>query len=339
MPQQIHEPMNPLTHIRERARALKRTVVFPEGSEPRTLQAAKKLLSEGTCSVILLGETGAITEAARSHNVNLSRIQIINPCQSPEYKGYAQQFYEMRRHKGMSENDAHETMRNALYFGAMMVRQRAADATVAGAVNTTSDVLRAAIQVLGMKAGIKTVSSSFLMVFPQFRETRHKAFIFGDCAVVPEPDAEQLASIAISCAETYRLLLNEEPKVAMLSFSTKGSASHASVTKVTEALRKVRLDQPGLKIDGELQLDAAIMPEVGSRKAPGSEIAGQANVLVFPNLDAGNIGYKLAERFGGATAKGPIIQGLNLPANDLSRGCTVDDIVDTTAIALLMRGA
>ena len=220
----------------------------------------------------------------------------------------------------------------------MLVRHDKADASVAGAVSTTGDVLRAAIQVLGLAKGVKTVSSCFMMTLPEFRGVKDKVFMFGDCAVVPNPDAEQLASIAYSTAQTMKNLTGEEPKVAMLSFSTKGSAKHEDIDKVLQALEIVRREHPELKVDGELQVDAAIIPQIGQRKAPDSEIAGNANVLIFPDLDAGNIGYKLTERFAGATATGPIIQGLAKPANDLSRGCSVGDIVDVSAIAMLMRG-
>jgi len=218
------------------------------------------------------------------------------------------------------------------------VRHDKADASVAGSINTTGDVLRAAIQVLGLKEGIRTVSSCFLMTIPKYRDVYDKVFLYADGAVVPNPNAEQLASIAVSTAETMKKLLEEEPKIAMLSFSTKGSAKHKDVDKVLEALEILKKNHPELKVDGEFQVDAAIVPEVAKRKAPDSEIAGEANVLIFPDLDAGNIAYKLTERLANATATGPIIQGLAKPANDLSRGCSVDDIVDVTAIAILMKG-
>jgi phosphate acetyltransferase len=220
----------------------------------------------------------------------------------------------------------------------MMVRRDLADASVAGALSTTGEVLRAAIQTIGLAPGINTVSSSFIMTLPEYRGVRNKVFMFADCAVLPNPTAEQLASIAVSTAKTLVNLIGEEPRIALLSFSTKGSASHADVDKVLAALAILKRDHPELKVDGEFQLDAAIVPEVAKKKAPGSTIAGDANVLIFPDLDAGNIGYKLTQRLANATATGPIIQGLAKPANDLSRGCSVDDIVDVVAIATLLKG-
>ncbi|MCK4574255.1 MAG: phosphotransacetylase, partial [candidate division Zixibacteria bacterium] len=225
-----------------------------------------------------------------------------------------------------------------LYFGAMMVRHDKADASVAGSINTTGDVIRAAIQVIGLKEGISTVSSCFMMTVPKYRDEHGKVFLYADGAVVPNPNAKQLASIAVSTADTMKNLLGMDPKIALLSFSTKGSAKHRDVDKVLEAYEILKRDYPELKVDGELQVDAAIVPEVAAKKAPGSEIGGEANILIFPDLDAGNIAYKLTQRLANATATGPIIQGLAKPANDLSRGCSAEDIVDVTAIAVLMKG-
>lgn len=330
--------MNVLSRIKDRARAKKRRVVLPEGTEPRMIQATKKILSEGIASVTLLGDEQEIEKLAKEHGLNLGKVEIINPAHSSDYNGYVSKFMEMRRQKRITEQQAQATMTNPLYFGAMLVRHDKADASVAGSVNTTGNVLRAAIQVLGLKEGIRTVSSCFLMTIPQYRDIPDKVFFFADCAVVPNPNAEQLASIAASTASTMKNLLGEEPKIAMLSFSTKGSAKHKDVDKVLEALKILKIKHPELEVDGEFQVDAAIVPEVARRKAPDSEIAGKANVLIFPDLDAGNIGYKLTERLANATATGPIIQGLAKPANDLSRGGSVDDIVDVTAIAMLMKG-
>lgn len=330
--------MSVVAQIREKAKAKGRRVVLPEGTEPRTIQAARKLVTEGITKVTILGDEKKIEVLAKEHGLELSKIEMINPSNSPDLKAFVSEFMEIRKAKGITEADAKKAMLSPLYFGAMLVRHDRADASVCGAINTTGDVLRAAIQVLGLKQGITTVSSSFIMTIPKFRDTVDKVFMFGDCAVVPNQTAEQLASIAVSTAETMKFLVGEEPIVAMLSFSTKGSAKHEDVDKVLAALDILKKNHPGLKVDGEFQLDAAIIPEVGKSKAPGSEIAGKANCLIFPDLDAGNIGYKLTQRLAGATATGPIIQGLAKPANDLSRGCSADDIVDVSAIATLLRG-
>jgi len=330
--------MNAVEQIKEKAKQKHRHVVLPEGAEARTVLAAKKLLDEKIASVTLLGDVDQIQALAKQEGADLSEASIVNPAKSPDFEQYVADMVELRKAKGLTEKQARDLISGPLYFGAMMVRHDKADASVAGAVNTTGDVLRAAIHVLGLAEGINTVSSCFLMTMPKFRDTENKVFTFADCAVVPNPTAEQLASIAVSSSKTMQLLVGEEPRVAMLSFSTKGSAKHADIDKVLRAIEILKRDHPELKIDGELQLDAAIIPEIGKRKAPDSEIAGNANVLIFPDLDAGNIGYKLTERLAGATATGPIIQGLAKPANDLSRGCSADDIVDVSAIALLLRG-
>lgn len=241
----------------------------------------------------------------------------------------------MRKHKGMTPEKAAQTVRNPLYYGNMMLMQGKADGLLAGTDNTTGNVLRAALQTVKTKPGIKTVSGAFVMLLPNQTYGDNGVFIFGDCAVNPNPDSQQLADITISCAETKRNLIGGEANVAMLSFSTKGSAKHENVDKVTEALALVKEKQPALSVDGELQLDAAIEPSVAAKKAPDSTVAGHANVLVFPDLQAGNIGYKLVQRFAGATAIGPILQGMAKPVNDLSRGCSVQDVVDMIAITAL----
>lgn len=330
--------MSAISKIKENARKVKRRVVLPEGTEPRMILAARKLVSNEIARVTLLGDETEIEKLAAEHGLRLSNVEVINPAHSADFNAYVADLMELRQHKSLTESMAIKFMNDPLFFGAMMVRHDRVDASVAGAVNTTGKVLRAAIQVLGLAEGINTVSSSFIMTIPKFRDTINKLFMFADCAVLPNPNAEQLASIAVSTAQTLVKLLGEEPRVAMLSFSTKGSAKHKDIDKVLEAIDILKRDHPDLKVDGELQLDAAIIPEIGQKKAPGSAIAGEANILIFPDLDSGNIGYKLTERLAGATATGPIIQGLAKPASDLSRGCSVDDIVDVTAIALLMKG-
>ncbi len=321
---------NLMLSIKSKASGLNRTIVLPESHDDRVLQAAEKLTAQGICKVITLGDEEKVRESAERLNVNLQGVRIINPEKSDKLSDFANIFYNLRKNKGISIEDARETMKKDLFFGAMMVREGMADGSVAGSTASTGDVLRAAFQCVGMPEGISIVSSFFLMIFPE------KVYSFADCAVVPNPDAAQLADIAITTADNHKILTGEEPYVAMLSFSTKGSAKHELIDKVLEALKIAKEKRPDLNIDGELQFDAAIVESVGKRKAPGSEVAGRANVLVFPDLQAGNIGYKIAQRLGGAEAIGPIVQGLKKPLFDLSRGCSVDDIVGTSAIAALM---
>jgi phosphate acetyltransferase len=328
--------ISPLQQIRERAQGKKKCVVFPEGTEPRTLAAARKIVDEGIASVILLGDERAIAQVAHKHSVKIDSIGIINPMSSQHFDNFVLDYMKLRKKKKVSKKEAIKVMRDPLYFGAMIVRHGLADACVAGAVNTTGDVIRAALQIIGLKKGNKSLSSCFIMVLPEYLGEKDKVFLYADCGVIPNPTSKQLADIAIATSDTLQSLFYIEPFVALLSFSTKGSAKHDDVDKVVKALKILKKRAPQLKVDGELQLDAAIVPEVAVRKAPHSEVAGKANILIFPDLDAGNIAYKLTERLARAKAIGPLLQGLAKPATDLSRGCSVEDIVNAAAIASVM---
>ena len=315
--------------IKKKAAAANKTIVLPESHDARVLQAAEIIVKTKLASVCTIGNDDVVKAKAAELGVNLDGVKIIDPEKSDKFESFAQTFFQLRQKKGVTIEKARETMKRDLFFGAMLVREGLADGSVAGSTASTGDVLRAGLQCIGMPQGISTVSSLFLMVFPD------KTFSFADCAVVPNPDFNQLADITISTADNHKKLLGVEPVIAMLSFSTKGSAEHEMVDKVRSALKVVKEKRPDLKVDGELQFDAAIVESVGQRKAPGSEVAGKANVLVFPDLNAGNIGYKIAQRLGKAEAIGPIVQGLKKPFFDLSRGCSVEDIVSTAAIAAL----
>jgi phosphate acetyltransferase len=323
--------MNIVEQIKNQAKKRVNPIVLPEGTEERVIQAAAKLQDEKIADPILIGDPTDIQQIAKKKNLNLKGIQILNPVGYPDLNNFSQTYYELRKHKGMTQEQAQQTMLNPLYFGAMLVRQGIAAGAVAGSINTTSDVLRAAIQIIGLMPKVKVVSSCFIMVLP-----KGQILTFADCAVIPDPDPEQLASIAISSANTHKRLVGSDPKIAMLSFSTKGSAEHPLADKVIEATQLLKKIDPALLVDGELQFDAAYVPEIGKRKAPNSPVAGAANVYIFPDLNAANISYKMVQRLAGAEAIGPIIQGLAKPYNDLSRGCSVDDIVNVAAICSIL---
>lgn len=321
-----------MERIKAQAKANVKHVLLPEGSEERTLQAARILADEGIAKVTLLGDAAKIREEALRLKVNLNGIGVVDPSESPDLTAYTEQFYEMRKEKGVTPEKAAKTMRDPLFFAAMMIKNGRADGMVAGALCTTGDTLRPGLQIIKMKKGISVVSSCFIMEVPNSAYGDDGLLIFADCAVNPCPTAEQLAAIAVSSAETAKALCKMEPRVAMLSFSTKGSAQHELVDKVVKATELAHAIAPELSVDGELQADAALVEKVGKLKSPGSAVAGKANVLVFPDLQAGNIGYKLVQRLACAEAIGPICQGFAKPINDLSRGCSVEDIVAVTAI-------
>ena len=319
-----------INEIRDKAVKVKRTLVLPESHDDRVLRAAEFIQKEKIASVITLGNEEKIRARAKELELELTGVRVIDPEKSDKLSDFANIFYNLRKHKGMTIEEAHTTMKRDIFFGAMMLREGMAHASVSGSFASTGDVMRAGILCIGTKEGVSIVSSSFLMAFPE------KTYTFADCAVIPDPDANQLADIAAVSADTHQRLTGEKPVVALLSFSTKGSAEHKNIDKVREALRIVKEKHPDLLVDGELQFDAAVVEGIGQKKAPGSQVAGKANVLIFPDLQSGNIGYKIAQRWGKAEAIGPVSQGLKLPFFDLSRGCSVDDIITTSAIALLM---
>lgn len=323
--------MSMVEDIRKKAQSKLMTIVLPEGDEPRTVRAAKIIKDEGLANPVLLGKTEAIKNTAKETGTDITGIELIDPEESPKAAAYAAELYELRKAKGVTEEDAVKLVQDVMYYGIMMVKTGDADGLVSGAVHTTGDMLRPALQIIKTKPGIKVVSSSFLMDCPNKSLGHNGLLVYADCVVMPNPTADELAEIGISAADTAKRLCGiEEPKVAFLSFSTKGSAKHELVTKVQQAVAKAHELAPDLCLDGEMQFDAALVPEIGASKAKGSPVAGHANVLIFPDLQAGNIGYKITQRIGGAECFA-VLQGLAKPCNDLSRGCSVEDIVNTVA--------
>ena len=320
-----------IDEIKARAKADKKVIVLPETEDERTYKAAQTVLREGIADLILVGNEEEIEKNKGAYDI--TGAVIVDPAKNDKTEEYIAKLVELRQKKGMTEEQARELLlNNYLYYGVMMVKMGDADGMVSGACHSTADTLRPCLQILKTKPGTKLVSAFFLMVVPDCDMGADGTFIFGDAGLEQNPDPEKLANIALSSAESFETLTGKEPIVAMLSHSTKGSAKHADVDKVIEATRIAKEEHPELKLDGEFQLDAAIVPSVGASKAPGSEVAGKANVLIFPDLDAGNIGYKLAQRLAKAEAYGPVTQGIAKPVNDLSRGCSADDIVGVVAI-------
>lgn len=325
--------MNLIESIIARAKADKQRIVMPEGTEKRTLQAADKLLEDGVANIILLGNENRIMNLSKELSLsNTGKATIIDPKNHDKKQTYIDLLVELRKSKGMTPEKAGVLVEDPLYLACLMIKNGDADGEIAGAENTTGDVLRPALQIIRTMPGVSVVSGAFIMFTQTSQYGSNGTLLFADCAVMPNPNAQELASIAIASAQTARDIVGVEPRVAMLSFSTKGSAQHEMVDKVTEATRIAKEIAPDLLIDGELQADSAIVPSVAKQKAPLSEIAGKANVMVFPTLEAGNIGYKLVQRLGNAEAVGPILQGMAAPVNDLSRGCSVDDIYKMVAI-------
>ena len=324
--------MNFIDTIKQRAMNNVKIIVLPEAEDIRVLQAAEKVLKEGFAKVILIGNEEDTKKLAKENDINIEGIKIINPSTSEKYEEYVDKFYELRKNKGITPEQAKEFMLNNIYFGTMMVKSGDADGLVSGAAHSTADTLRPALQILKTAEGTKLVSAFFLMVVPNCEYGENGTFIFSDAGLNPNPTADELSEIAISSAKSFEQLVEKQAKVAMLSYSTYGSAKSELVDKVVEATKLVKDKDSNIQVDGELQLDAAIVKEIGEKKAPGSEVAGYANTLIFPDLNAGNIGYKLVQRLAKAEAYGPLCQGIAKPVNDLSRGCSSDDIVGVVAI-------
>ena len=324
--------MSFIERIKEIARTEIKTIVLPEATDSRILEAAQIVKNEGYAKIILIGDEEKVKEIANDKGINIENIQIVNPLKDKKTEEYAKALYELRKSKGMTEEQAHQLILDPVYFGMMMVKLNEADGLVSGAAHSTSDTLRPALQILKTAPGTKLVSAFFVMVVPNCEYGANGTFIFADSGLNEEPDSDKLSEIAISSSKSFEQLIGEKAKVAMLSYSTYGSAHSASTEKIIEATRLVKEKEPELMVDGELQLDAAIVPEVAEFKAKGSPLKGRANVLIFPDLSAGNIGYKLVQRLAKAEAYGPLCQGIAKPVNDLSRGCSSQDIAGVVAI-------
>ena len=324
--------MNFIEEIKKRASNQIKTIVLPEATDIRILEATDIIGKEGFAKIILLGNESEIISIANENKLNISKATIIEPLKSDKYDEYVEAFYELRKAKGMTIEQAKKLLQDPVYFGMMMVKKEAADGLVSGAAHSTADTLRPALQILKTKPGTKLVSTFMLEIVPNCEYGNNGIFIFSDCGLNPKPTSEELSEIAISSSESYQQIVGDAPKIAMLSYSTHGSAASEDVDKVREATQLTKEKAPNLLVDGELQLDSAIVPEIGNVKAPGSDVAGKANILIFPDLNSGNIGYKLVERLAKAEAYGPICQGMAKPVNDLSRGCKAEDIVGVVAI-------
>lgn len=327
--------MNFIEEIKKRASNQIKTIVLPEATDIRILEATDIIGKEGFAKIILLGNESEIISIANENKLNISKATIIEPLKSDKYDEYVEAFYELRKAKGMTIEQAKKLLQDPVYFGMMMVKKEAADGLVSGAAHSTADTLRPALQILKTKPGTKLVSTFMLEIVPNCEYGNNGIFIFSDCGLNPKPTSEELSEIAISSSESYQQIVGDAPKIAMLSYSTHGSAASEDVDKVREATQLTKEKAPNLLVDGELQLDSAIVPEIGNVKAPGSDVAGKANILIFPDLNSGNIGYKLVERLAKAEAYGPICQGMAKPVNDLSRGCKAKDIVGVVAITAL----
>lgn len=321
--------------IRRKAAALKKRIVLPEGDEKRTLKAAAILKADGLCVPVLVGNAASVKKNAAANGVSLDGIEVVDPSTDSKTAEYAAQYFELRKHKGISEDEAKKSVLDPMVFGVMMLHNDRVDGFLSGADHATADTVRPALHIIKPAPGVRTISSFFIMIFPKPEQGDDGVLIMGDCAINIDPVPVKLASIGISSARMAKVLCGIDPRIAFLSFSTNGSTEHELVDAVKEAVRVAKEKAPDLAIDGEMQADAALVPEIGQRKFPGSKVAGRANVLVFPDLQSGNIGYKLVQRLTGAEALGPIMQGFAKPVNDLSRGASVDDIVNMACVTAL----